>query len=576
MRVPSALFSYLGKSEIVKSLGTSHLAHARKLARNLVYQTEKVLTLIQSNMLSEEQIIKLINRYKEEFLSNSRRCENYTDVVRAFEQGILPRQLDPNDFDHYLPARSTTRTSNEISSLISAYQKQIKYLRTQLPLLSFDDNIRAKTRLLAEQNGHSSIVPPEAYFDPNQREYDEPPNDDFYCLTKELIRAHIQIYEIEIERLKGNETSYDRSIREQSLKPYRTLSEVLELKLESKKREGLRLKSLAKIEHANNFILYLFGDNDMRSYSPERLSEIDKILRKWPNKAHRLGEHLKYLRPEEVIKRQDLGLTISGQTLNFFLAEIKNTFEYAVKHGWIDRSPCFDWKIKANKTKQVNGDIDHSEPWSDDELKQLFESKYLASRANKYKNCENYWLPILALYSGARQNELCQLYCDDIKKDDSGIWYFTFAHNEGRRQSIKNKTTRDVPIHHKLIDLELLNYLDFISQKHERLFPNLEFDEKQGNFSNNFSKRFGKMAKRTFIWDTKNKVFHGLRSTFVKTLRDENRLDEQHIAYLTGHAPQNKMVRYYGGKIDVKYLNDFIQKLTYKEEIVNSLTLWKL
>jgi hypothetical protein len=75
------------------------------------------------------------------------------------------------------------------------------------------------------------------------------------------------------------------------------------------------------------------------------------------------------------------------------------------------------------------------------------------------------------------------------------------------------------------------------------------------------------------VWDDpqKRKVFHGFRSTFIRTLRDENGLMMEQIAYTTGHAPQQKMVASYAGTPILPLLQEFINKLDYGIDFVGML-----
>jgi len=76
----------------------------------------------------------------------------------------------------------------------------------------------------------------------------------------------------------------------------------------------------------------------------------------------------------------------------------------------------------------------------------------------KFKTIKT-WIILIAIYTGARINEICQLYCDNIVKDEkTSIWYFDFT-DEREDQKIKSDAgIRKYPIHKDLIDLGLLDY----------------------------------------------------------------------------------------------------------------------
>ena len=69
-----------------------------------------------------------------------------------------------------------------------------------------------------------------------------------------------------------------------------------------------------------------------------------------------------------------------------------------------------------------------------------------------------FWLPLIALLTGARQNELAELRIEDLRQDvESGRWFFDIGTEGGR--SIKTASSRrKVPMHPHLEHVGLLRY----------------------------------------------------------------------------------------------------------------------
>lgn len=88
----------------------------------------------------------------------------------------------------------------------------------------------------------------------------------------------------------------------------------------------------------------------------------------------------------------------------------------------------------------------------------------------------HYWLPLIGFFTGARINELCQLYLDDIKHDDAGFYFFEI-NSERADQSLKTiNSRRKIPLHPTLIKLGLIHYCEALKKAgHERLFPELPY-----------------------------------------------------------------------------------------------------
>lgn len=93
----------------------------------------------------------------------------------------------------------------------------------------------------------------------------------------------------------------------------------------------------------------------------------------------------------------------------------------------------------------------------------------------------------MGLYTGGRLNEICQLSLSDFKRTDDGVEFLeiTVEDEDGNVVETKSlKTTnskRVVPIHHRLIDLGLLEYCSALrAAGYDRLFPELSHNDRKG------------------------------------------------------------------------------------------------
>src|SRR5207249_331618 len=89
-------------------------------------------------------------------------------------------------------------------------------------------------------------------------------------------------------------------------------------------------------------------------------------------------------------------------------------------------------------------------PYSPADLERIF--------AVERKGAANYWLPYLALYTGARLEELAQLRVVDVKIED-GIAYLDIHGLDGRRVKTRSPE-RKVPLHPELLRIGLLRYVE--------------------------------------------------------------------------------------------------------------------
>jgi integrase len=134
------------------------------------------------------------------------------------------------------------------------------------------------------------------------------------------------------------------------------------------------------------------------------------------------------------------------------------------------------------------------------------------------------WITRIALYTGARLAEICQLQRKDVREIE-GILHFDVHADPAEGRRVKNKNSdRLVPVHRQLIADGLMEWLE---PKKCRLF-NLT--------SHAASKRLNRRISEAGITDD-SKVFHSLRHTFKTAAREVMGL-EFHDK-LTGHASQS-------------------------------------
>jgi integrase len=152
-----------------------------------------------------------------------------------------------------------------------------------------------------------------------------------------------------------------------------------------------------------------------------------------------------------------------------------------------------------------------------------------------------YWLPLLALFTGARVEELAQLLVDDLRPAKELGWYFNIS-DEAAHSKLKNAASRRrIPLHRILIDCGFLDYAQTMREGHF-LFPALKPNPRQklgGYFSTFFSVY---LRKRLRITD-KRKVFHSFRHTFKDVCRRVG-IDEAVHDALTGHTAPHAGRRY--------------------------------
>jgi len=164
------------------------------------------------------------------------------------------------------------------------------------------------------------------------------------------------------------------------------------------------------------------------------------------------------------------------------------------------------------------------------ELKLLFESA--SFRHCKFGRPCDYWAPLLALFTGARQGELVQLYVEDIYQQD-GTWVIDINDKDDKR--LKNEGARRVvPLHPQLEKLGFIRYLAKCKAAKEiKLFPD-EVRNDRDQFA--YSKRFSYYRKKCGVVDAQVD-FHSFRHLVAGVLIGEG-VVEGIANDIVGHASQ--------------------------------------
>lgn len=235
---------------------------------------------------------------------------------------------------------------------------------------------------------------------------------------------------------------------------------------------------------------------------------------------------------------------------------IKSLLKYAAQDlELIPKSPWvgLDIKSKTTASRQV---------WSTDWLQKLLSHAIWQEgqlpKDKKAGGLAAYWIPLLALYTGARCSELCQLLVQDI--DTTGYVPLIKITDQGEGQHVKTTASvRTIPIHSELIRLGFLEYAS--SQKSISLWPDLPLRVgKPGSF---FSQWFGSFRRSLDVPDTL--VFHSFRHT-VRTSLTSSKVPEPIIDRVLGHESRGSI----GARV---YTHPQIEQLTQAIETLTTLNL---
>lgn len=260
-----------------------------------------------------------------------------------------------------------------------------------------------------------------------------------------------------------------------------------------------------------------------------RVNQLDKVVAR-----HFIGKLASYPKYRtqgrfekmslDAIRNQPSFQPITTTTQGNLISHVGSFFNWLAKFGYIEQNPLAGLAPKRSKPAK-------RKTWNQSELKQWF-------RMHRKESGWKYWLPVLAIYTGARLEELAALAPGDIHHHQ-GQWYIRLHDDDGRQ--LKNENSkRLIPIHSQLITLGFLSLVND-RRNHARLFDLKPYN---GKYSHNAGKWLGRQRAKLGI----EPDFHGLRHTVIESLRLAG-ADITATRWIVGHAGQS-MTDHYGMDAD--------------------------
>jgi integrase len=294
------------------------------------------------------------------------------------------------------------------------------------------------------------------------------------------------------------------------------------------------------------FDQFVGGDAHVSELNRKNVRNWKGELFKWPRRVADT-DAFRGLTFSEVIKRNEtVGKPIvSPKTINKYLAALGGYSSWLLSNGYTDEAVMTGMFLELDRSKRTVFPFDQAK------LKVIFSSPLF--RKCKGEGAEHlkgkveirdwrYWLPWLALYSGARLGELAQLLVSDVRQEH-GHWilHVTTEGSDSKRTKTGG-SQRIVPIHSRLIQLGFDKY-------HARavaLGAKQLFDIKpdaRGYFSGEPSKFFGNYLRDIGVKAGPDLNFHSFRHTAADAFRRAGFADEE-FAPLLGHTKATMTGKY--------------------------------
>ena len=319
-------------------------------------------------------------------------------------------------------------------------------------------------------------------------------------------------------------------------------------------------------EKSFDLFIEINGDLPIEAYTREHAARFKEVIQRLPANYGKAGAY-RGLSLDAII--ETVSGTIANKTPALTQKTVKRHFS-ALSTLWGAlisegrRTENIFTGFKFGNSKRAN---EQRDMWTEDELRALFSTPVWRGCKSAW-HCsapglllirdDKFWIPLIAIFSGLRQEEICQLHIQDVRQED-GIWYFDI-NNRPPRQLKNRSAVRRVPIHDELIRISLLDYYQNMRQTgEERIFPQLKPGGANGRLGHGFTKWFIRYRRETKVYRPRLD-FHSFRHS-ATTFLQRAEVPVPIIDELVGHTGTGETARYTKG-LGLAKLHSAINKLS--------------
>lgn len=290
---------------------------------------------------------------------------------------------------------------------------------------------------------------------------------------RSIARANLDAIAVFIRRSKGEleaepQSALVREIRAKSAAkaaPGETITDLFELWAEEMlATQAKRPDTVAQDRKViAQFSAFVGADRDVQSITPIEVADYRDTLRKLPPKWMSKKELRGFGMQQAAIKARELGLSQMAFTnINKHLSTISPLFKHLAKQPkWAGlTNPCtglFYDKVKGKNARP---------PFATETLNKILKSPlFTGFKADGEEHVPGalmtrdwrFWIPLVAMFTGARVGEIAQLRLADIV-DERGVWFIHIRHDTAKGLVTKSGKSRPAAVHPVLERIGLLSY----------------------------------------------------------------------------------------------------------------------
>lgn len=296
-------------------------------------------------------------------------------------------------------------------------------------------------------------------------------------------------------------------------------------RLNRAKKKPPSAKTREKYQHDIDLFMTVMGDVRIGAIDKEIAGKYCEVLKQLPPNMNKVAKYRGKSIAEILDMKPDSQseVTISGK-----IGTLSSMFKWALesKRKWgIEENPFMGFALEGS-------DSTVRRPFTHDEMLALLNHSTFTGR--NFRTTYGYWLIPLAIFTGARLGELCQLNLTDFVTVDD-VLCIDINDEDGKRLKTEN-AKRLIPLHPELTRLGLLRYVTKLKgEGHTHLFPELSRTGRDGP-ATAASKWFQKFRAKVGVVEKQVTVFHSFRHLFITNLLDQG-VSPHLVAPIVGHEP---------------------------------------
>ena len=336
------------------------------------------------------------------------------------------------------------------------------------------------------------------------------------------------------------------------------LAEALEAYVDAKAGIAWGKKTEVEFRRVCRWITEVFGA------STPIATITNKQVREWRDDVLRVRRHGKPSAPFASLLTDDPKRRLHRKTAAKYFELLASAFKWWVAEGYVASSPVGGITVKVPKSGKRP-----RRPFTGKELAKLFSSPMYVGCKNHLRRMEPgphvikddyYWVPLIGALSGLRLGEIIQLGVKDVDAH-ADIPVFRVHADEEIGGTVKSAAGwRDVPVHRRLIDLGLL---DFVRSRQamkvqKRIFSAIPYGS-DGSPSVEYSRWFGRRLDGLGM-KQRDLTFHSLRHNFVDALREAS-APEYVIKAIVGHE-QSSVTDGYGKGASIGVKREWLDQVS--------------